>query len=747
MPQAVQSLLNKLAMAVADKTTPKSGGAGRKDDSGLSKPFHQLLNHALNPNTPAKAGKAQKPNPASKNDSDTQDNTLDPQTDPALSDNDTQPVSQSTDTMESSNRSTDNDDNTDTDKDTLNPDARQTAMASLLLATTPIPVAEPTGTTPLQALANVDISTTTPSDTPALPESDTTPPTNPVTDTSFATSPQGIALQAALQQATTQIQNADGSHSNTPTNNATSTTTIGASALPQSNSNKNITEKNGIGKPEKRHSKKENPETSDTTLPDPTLLSDASLSVMASTPTPTGEGMALPVASKGPSTVSQTPSDALPKQHKNHEPIAIGGAGLTVQNPPMPTAMKLAHSIPVTPENVQTPIMTDGNAPAQNSILSTNTNRIEPAMANTPEAAANAIAAGLTTDATSGMGDGSSPSNAADSPSNFSAQLESAMQTQTPSADGVAIPKKGMMNGIASGKNSDKSAPLTGDKGSTKATDVHSSFNKLAEQLNHRLGQTSDETADLMEGVQIEAVNASASDTTPSATMDLSLSGAASAPSTPNTQATGNSGGNATSLPTFMSNAQNPMEQVMDGAVYSVKNGHKELIIRLNPDNLGEVRINLISKGANEVTARLIASTPETQNLLQNQMHSLKSSLEAQGIQVDHLSVVLAGRPDTKQDFHSSSQEQTFQQSSQQQSTSQHQHHPQHGNENNLFAQMGGQGFQHQSRTGYGQPASQPDSGLGQSGDDVGGISGSVAHEASSPMSTTHDNGQVSILA
>jgi flagellar hook-length control protein FliK len=98
------------------------------------------------------------------------------------------------------------------------------------------------------------------------------------------------------------------------------------------------------------------------------------------------------------------------------------------------------------------------------------------------------------------------------------------------------------------------------------------------------------------------------------------------------------------SPPVLASNAAHPLDQVLEGAVYSVKNGHKELILRLNPDNLGEVRINLISHDNGRLNARLIAQTPESHELLQSQAQTLQFSLEAQGIRVERLSVVLAGQ-------------------------------------------------------------------------------------------------------
>ncbi|MEM0951567.1 MAG: flagellar hook-length control protein FliK [Cyanobacteria bacterium P01_H01_bin.74] len=93
----------------------------------------------------------------------------------------------------------------------------------------------------------------------------------------------------------------------------------------------------------------------------------------------------------------------------------------------------------------------------------------------------------------------------------------------------------------------------------------------------------------------------------------------------------------------FQSTATSPGDQVVEGTVYSAQNGNKSLSIRLNPDNLGDVRVNLVSGSNKQLTARFIASSAETQQLLQSQADSLKSNLEAQGVRVDKVSVLLAG--------------------------------------------------------------------------------------------------------
>ena len=211
------------------------------------------------------------------------------------------------------------------------------------------------------------------------------------------------------------------------------------------------------------------------------------------------------------------------------------------------------------------------------------------------------------------------------------------------------------------------------------------------------------------------------------------------------TAASGSNGDNSLrGIPTFNSTAENPTAQIAEGTAYSVKNGHKELIIRLNPDNLGEVKINLTTHGNQQLSARLIASTPESHELLKGQLDSLKTSLTAQGISVDRLSVVLAGSAESSGSKDSTRQEQTF---SQEQSQNQQNPAPgsfqQQFNQQNpasagLFSQMNGQS---QSGFGQNQSANQPATGTEP------GTSNGPEGTNNTPAATGHDNGRISILA
>lgn len=116
------------------------------------------------------------------------------------------------------------------------------------------------------------------------------------------------------------------------------------------------------------------------------------------------------------------------------------------------------------------------------------------------------------------------------------------------------------------------------------------------------------------------------------------------------------------------------VDQVVNAATFSVQNGRKEVTLQLNPHELGDVRVRLSSDSANQVSARLIAATAEAHELLSQQIDGLQKSLEAQGIRVERIQVVLAGegaqnqaenqsRSDTSQ---SGTQQQAFQDLAQQ---------------------------------------------------------------------------------
>ncbi len=131
-----------------------------------------------------------------------------------------------------------------------------------------------------------------------------------------------------------------------------------------------------------------------------------------------------------------------------------------------------------------------------------------------------------------------------------------------------------------------------------------------------------------------------------------------------------------TSLSMFSSAAEGIGEQVVEGVQYGIQNGQKTLNMKLNPHTMGDVRIMLSSDANSHVTARFITNNNDANEQLQNQMNSLRESLEAQGVTINKISVEMAsGNADNNTQFNGdeSWQQQTANQHSQQQHNGQEQ--------------------------------------------------------------------------
>jgi hypothetical protein len=131
--------------------------------------------------------------------------------------------------------------------------------------------------------------------------------------------------------------------------------------------------------------------------------------------------------------------------------------------------------------------------------------------------------------------------------------------------------------------------------------------------------------------------------------------------------------------------------------------------------------------------------------LLQNQIQTLKTSLEAQGIQVDRLSVVLAGSPDSASGFNqNNSQQHSFQQhpDSSRDGGGQQQFSRDGQNPNSFASQLNHGAFQ-QSRQGFAHhPAAS-----GYTGPVNGGPELSMDTSQLEPSPVVHDQGRISVLA
>lgn len=92
---------------------------------------------------------------------------------------------------------------------------------------------------------------------------------------------------------------------------------------------------------------------------------------------------------------------------------------------------------------------------------------------------------------------------------------------------------------------------------------------------------------------------------------------------------------------------QTPTDQVVNATKMAVNNGQKEMTLQLNPDNLGQVRINLVSTANGQLHARFVASNQEMQQDLNAKIDQLRAALEKQGVNVGQITVIAAGETGT----------------------------------------------------------------------------------------------------
>jgi flagellar hook-length control protein FliK len=83
-------------------------------------------------------------------------------------------------------------------------------------------------------------------------------------------------------------------------------------------------------------------------------------------------------------------------------------------------------------------------------------------------------------------------------------------------------------------------------------------------------------------------------------------------------------------------------QQVSQQMADQLQLGRREVTFQLNPENLGQVRVQLASVGPQQVASRLIVESPEAMRQLQQDVTQLKQALYRQGIQLDSVTVVMA---------------------------------------------------------------------------------------------------------
>ncbi len=191
----------------------------------------------------------------------------------------------------------------------------------------------------------------------------------------------------------------------------------------------------------------------------------------------------------------------------------------------------------------------------------------------------------------------------------------------------------------------------------------------------------------------------------------------------------------STSLSMFSSAAEGIGEQVVEGVQYGLQNGQKTLNMKLNPHNMGDVRIMLTSDANSHVTARFITNNNDANEQLQNQVNSLRESLEAQGVTINKISVVMAGNTDNNTQFNAD-------ESWQQQANAQQQSDSQHQNENQQAQMHFNANGQHHNASQHQNGSNTNTSTLSTNTDTINGL-----QDTSSDTSSINHDGDVSILA
>ncbi|MDQ0217072.1 flagellar hook-length control protein FliK [Peribacillus cavernae] len=79
-------------------------------------------------------------------------------------------------------------------------------------------------------------------------------------------------------------------------------------------------------------------------------------------------------------------------------------------------------------------------------------------------------------------------------------------------------------------------------------------------------------------------------------------------------------------------------ENILNKANFTSRNGMQKLFIKLNPEHLGSLRIELIQKDA-VLIAKIVATTAKARDLLESQVQGLKHALNGQNLQIEKIEI------------------------------------------------------------------------------------------------------------
>ncbi|MBW2100589.1 MAG: flagellar hook-length control protein FliK, partial [Deltaproteobacteria bacterium] len=84
------------------------------------------------------------------------------------------------------------------------------------------------------------------------------------------------------------------------------------------------------------------------------------------------------------------------------------------------------------------------------------------------------------------------------------------------------------------------------------------------------------------------------------------------------------------------------LSQIVKKAALNLKNGQTQVKIEIKPESLGHLRMQ-ISTENHQVTAKIMAETPLVKEIIENNIHQLKTELQNHGLEIDKFDVDVFG--------------------------------------------------------------------------------------------------------
>jgi hypothetical protein len=84
------------------------------------------------------------------------------------------------------------------------------------------------------------------------------------------------------------------------------------------------------------------------------------------------------------------------------------------------------------------------------------------------------------------------------------------------------------------------------------------------------------------------------------------------------------------------------LSQIVKKAALNLKNGQTQVKIEIKPESLGHIRMQ-ISTENHQVTAKIMAETPLVKEIIENNIHQLKTELQNHGLEIDKFDVDVFG--------------------------------------------------------------------------------------------------------